>query len=399
MEQKTGIKLKFYHAIYIPVLFLSLFGVIASYSISGELLSSVMQMGIGLVIIFLVSKIRYQRINQWADLSLLLGFILLLITLFFGEGGGGRSLRIGNIQFQTFYAIAILTILYLATFLARVCERKKPNEPYLSKYTARYVLAIILIFTALMAIRNISTAILFFCTSMAITFIAGIRFKTLLLFILICAIGGAGYVYLGSLRNSAAQSEQVVSTDDERVGDRSTTASNRIKYWLTGETETVGYGKQMTLSKAAIARSLTHATGPGKGMMKKSMAEGDNDYIFALICEEMSTLAGIFIILLYTILFYQAILIAQKAKGNAEKKTHGYFIKFFATGIGVMIFGQAIIHIGANVGVIPATGQTLPFISRGLTTLVITCGMTGILINMGRQVDEKTIDHDEDLSV
>ena len=147
----------------------------------------------------------------------------------------------------------------------------------------------------------------------------------------------------------------------------------------------------MTLSKAAISRSIVSPSGPGKGLIKKNMAEGENDFIFALICEEFTFATGLAVLIIYVILFYQALFIARKAQGN--------FIRYFATGIGVLILLQALIHIGANTGVIPATGQTLPLISRGSVSLFFTCLVLGTLINMATHVIDQTDGEDEELAV
>lgn len=397
MKLQISNKLKFYHAIYVVVALLGAFSIYAAYSLTGNLIEPLLQFALAMLVIWGVSKIRYQRINTWSTLGLFVAIVLLFCTLIFGKGGGGRSIRIGSLQFQTFYFIACSIVLYLATFLAKKCEKKDPKDPYLSLHDTRYVFIIIAVCVAAIAARNLSTAILLFITSMAIVYVAGVRWKYLFVFAAICIFAGGLYLYIGDKKSEKATVENVM--DEEEHSGRGSTAMNRVKYWLTGESETVGYGKQMTLAKAAIARSFTRPTGPGRGMMKRSMAEGDNDYIFALICEELTIISALAIVILYMILFYQSILIARKAIGNPQKGTKGYFIKLFSVGIGVMIIGQATIHIGANVGVIPPTGQTLPFISRGASTLFMTCVMVGMLVNMGKQVDEKTMDDDEDLAV
>lgn len=391
-------KLRFYHAIYVVVALLCVFSLYAAFSLSGSLLAPLVQILIGWAIILSVTRVRYQILNQFSSLGLLLAFILLICTLLFGKGGGGRSLRILGIQFQSFYIATFLIILYISTFLAIKCEKLNPKEKYLHKEDTRFVLIIILISVGMIAVRNISTALLLTLSSVGVLYVAGADWRQLLKFALIGGLALGIYIGIGEFRKSDQEKDATVQ-NEVSVNGRGSTAMNRIKYWLTGESETVGYGKQMTLAKAAVARSFTRPTGPGKGMMKKNMAEGDNDFIFALICEELSIVAGVVIFVLYSILFYQSILIARKARGNPKKGTQGYFIKLFSTGIGLLILMQALIHIGANVGLIPATGQTLPFISRGITPLIITSIMIGILVNMAKQVDEKTIDPDDELEV
>lgn len=133
----------------------------------------------------------------------------------------------------------------------------------------------------------------------------------------------------------------------------------------------------MTLAKAAVARSGLSPTGPGKGILKQSMAEGENDFIFALICEEFGFVVGSIILFLYFIFFITTV--------QLSNKSGGIFAKLYAVGIGFLITAQGLVHIGANLGVIPATGQTLPFISKGGVTLLVSCFAVGILLNIAKQ--------------
>lgn len=375
----TG-KLKYYHGIWLMVLLLSVVSVLTSYSLTGQLILPLLQQLAGLVAIFAVSKISYKKYNRNSYLFLVIAFVLLVLTLIMRRGAGGRSISIGGHLIQTFYIISLCFIFYLCAFYAKHTNKGKEID----KVQTLWGLGWLMLFVGLIALRNISTAIILFITGMTIMFVAGVKVKYLFYTLLLCGALGGIYLAIGHAHN---KSDEVV----QGVENRSTTLDSRIQYWLYGKCESKAYGRQMTLSKAAISRSIVNPSGPGKGLIKKNMAEGENDFIFALICEEFTFATGLAVLIIYVILFYQALFVARKARGN--------FIRYYATGIGVLILMQALIHIGANTGVIPATGQTLPLISRGSVSLFFTCFALGTLINMARQVVDQTDGEDEELAV
>ena len=373
-------KLQYYHGIWLMVILLSIVSVLTSYSLTGELLLPLLQQLAGLVAIFGISKVSYKKYNRSSLLFLVIAFVLLVLTLIMRRGAGGRSISIGGHLIQTFYIVSICFIFYLCAFYAKHTNKGKEID----KVQTLWGLGWLMFFVGLIALRNISTAIILFITGMVIMFVAGVKFKYLVYTVLLCGALGGVYLAIGHAHN---KSEVAV----QGVENRSTTLDSRIQYWLHGKCESKAYGRQMTLSKAAISRSIVSPSGPGKGLIKKNMAEGENDFIFALICEEFTFGTGLIVLIVYVILFYQALFVARKARGN--------FIRYYATGIGVLILMQALIHIGANTGVIPATGQTLPLISRGSVSLFFTCFALGTLINMARQVVDQTDGEDEELMV
>ena len=375
----TG-KMKYYHGIWLMVLLLSVVSVLTSYSLTGQLMLPLLQQLAGLGAIYAVSKVSYKKYNRSSYLFLVIAFVLLVLTLIMRRGAGGRSISIGGHLIQTFYIISLCFIFYLCAFYAKHTNKGKEID----KVQTLWGLGWLMLFVGLIALRNISTAIILFFTGMTIMYVAGVKVKYLFYTLLLCGALGGIYLAIGHAHN---KSDEVV----QGVENRSTTLDSRIQYWLYGKCESKSYGRQMTLSKAAISRSIVNPSGPGKGLIKKNMAEGENDFIFALICEEFTFATGLAVLIIYVILFYQALFVARKARGN--------FIRYYATGIGVLILLQALIHIGANTGVIPATGQTLPLISRGSVSLFFTCFALGTLINMARQVVDQTDGEDEELAV
>lgn len=374
-------KLKFYHVLYVIAIVLCILSIYAAYSLQGTLWRPITNALICGITIIVVSYIDYRQLNRFASLGLVAAFILLIITLIAGSGGGGRSLELGSLSIQTFFIAAFLFVFYMATYLASHMQ----EDEHLERRDFVTIAIFFTIMVAMIALRNISTAVLLFGTGIVLLFIAGAKMSHILFYVAVMGICGYGYISIRPSHNQAASTE--VETE-EAHSDRGATGRNRITYWLTGKSDVQGYGSQMTRAKTAIARSAW-PTGPGRGIIKESMPEKENDYVFAMLCEELSVGMGIIITLIYGIFFYQCTLIARKAKGN--------FTRLFAIGIGILVAGQAIIHIAVNVGLIPATGQTLPFISRGITNMLVTSVAFGILINMAKNVDKKADAQDEEL--
>ena len=383
LKLKNIPSLKFYHIIYFCVAILVAVSVIASYSLTGELWQPILQGLGGFALMIVVSKINYQKINRFYQLFFVLAFLLLILTVIFGRGGGGRSLSLGFMSFQTFYLVTIFYLFYLCTKSAY----EMSNNIVLDGKKAAVRLSVFAIFTGLIAMRNISTAMLLFGTGLLVLYVSGIKLKYLGIFMLTIMLAGGLYIG-GSALKDKGKSEQVQT---EETKTRGGTGYNRIKYWLTGESDVEGYGRQMTLARTAVARSA-HLPQPGKGIIKDKMPEGENDFVFSLICEELSVWTGIGLLVLYFFIFFNiTFLISRKAKGN--------FVKLYSLAIALLMLGQVFIHVGTNINLIPATGQTLPFVSRGATALFATFFIFGTLINMGKQVLMNADADDTDLNI
>ncbi len=376
-------KLKYYHSTWLMVIILSAVSVLTAYSLTGSFIGPLFQQLFGIALIFGISKVSYKKYNTrtFSLCFFLIAAILLILTLIMKRGAGGRSISIGGVLIQTFYIVTICFTIYLCVFLARHTNKGKQLDPIQSFWA----LCWLLVFVVLIALRNFSTSVILLLTGISVLFVAGIRMKYLIGTLLICGILGGFYYAIGHARN---QNKDVTTQVSE---DRSTTMDSRIQYWLDGKCEEKAYGRQMMLSQAAISRSFFAPSGPGKGLIKKNMAEGENDFIFALICEEFHFFTGMLVFVCYVIIFFQSLFVARKAKGH--------FIRYYATGIGVLILLQAMIHIGANTSAIPATGQTLPLISRGSVSLFFTCFALGTLINMAKHVQDQTEGEDDDMLV
>lgn len=346
--------------ILILVIFLSVISLYAVSSSSDHLTSQLMHLGICFGAMFVFYKIDYRYLSGFSFFFLIIAFVLMVFTLLYGEKR--RAIAIFGQNIQTFYLIGFLVVFYVAKFLA---SRMNRGEELTIKEMAA-LFAVIGIFCGGIAIANLSTALILFFTCTVVLFIANVKMKYLVILVTAFAIGGITFLSLD-------------------IG-RSGTGKNRVAYYMSvvkGEQkqqavsrEMTDYGRQMTLAKAAIARSTWIPAGPGQGVIKKTLAQKDTDFVYSTVVEEVGIVGGVIIILLYLILFFRTMQIARKSDG--------FFGRVLAVGIGFWFTCQALVHIGVNCELLPATGQTLPLISRGGASLLFSGMMIGILLNISK---------------
>lgn len=334
---------------------ISILAVMSSAESAGGFIRHLMFIGLCFLSMFITYIISYKTLSKLAPAFALLAFILLVVTLLFGNEER-RGIQFGSFEFQTFYIIGFLVIFFIAKYLTAYIN----SGLEMSRNGLIILFGIVLMFTGGMAISNMSTAIIFFSTSLVVMFLGKVPGKYLLLFCAITAICGSIYLF---------------GTDSGR----SSTFRHRCDFYITND-NSEGYGDQMIKSKAAIARSGLLPAGPGQGVINKNLPEKDTDYVFTSVTEELGALVGIIILLCYLIIFYRSIHIAKNSEGP--------FGTLLAVGIGFWFCCQGLVHIGVNCGLIPATGQTLPFISRGGSSLLFAGLATGVLLNISKTETE-----------
>lgn len=345
--------------VLVVTIILSLISLYAVYSSTGKILTQLFHVALCFIGIYVFYKIDYRNLSQFSFLLLIIAFVLMIITLLTGEKG--RAIEIFGQNFQTFYFIGFFVVFYISKFLAL---RLNKDEQLTSKEVL-FLFLVIGLFCGGMALANLSTAIILFFTSLVVLFIGNVKLKYIFLFVFICMIGGIGILFLN-------------------IG-RGDTAKNRLSYYFSSEKKddkqpldkaTADYGRQMILAKAAISRSGLMPAGPGQGVIKKSLAQKDTDYIYSTVVEEVGIIVGIAILFAYLIFFYRSWMIARHSEGP--------FGMLLAIGIGFWFTCQALVHIGVNCELLPATGQTLPFISRGGASMLFSGIIVGTLLNISK---------------
>ncbi len=351
--------------ILILVVFLTAISVVMVYSMRGQVvLNHLKHLLFGYAGMFLVYHIDYRKAGAFAPFLLGVAILLLVLTML---SQAVRGVTIFGRDVQTFYIIGFLIIFYISNYIARQLH----NHGEISQPNVRYLFVLLTLFCGGIATMNMSTAIILFITGLVLFFVGGFRMKDI-----------AGLVGIVSAVLVVAMIVAVNLSDDKKANfGRMATFINRLEYYITKD-NTNGYGDQMILARAAIARSGFNPAGPGKGVIKNRLPEKETDYAFASLFEETGIVVGLAILFAYLIIFYRARKIAKEATGT--------FGRLLAFGIGFWFTCQALVHIGVNCELLPTTGQTLPFISSGGASLFVSGCAIGMLLNIGKVSNEES---------
>lgn len=308
---------------------------------------------LGICAMVFMMNVPYTFWKRFAKLAYWLSNAFLLSLPFIGIEAGGqkRWLGVGSLQFQPSEFTKIAVILYLSVY---VIDHRKEMANLWGFVKAGLVL---LLPVGLIAMSNFSSALLVALMGATILFVASPR-----VWYFGAAIAAA--VPLGAI---------AILLFPYRIG--------RITTWLDPWADPTNTGFQTIQSLYAVASGGLFGLGLGQSRQKTFIPEAHNDIIFAIICEELGLIGAALVILLFAVLIWRGIRIAMRAKDS--------FGMLVATGITAVIAFQSIINIGVVTNTIPNTGQPLPFVSYGGTSLLFLMAMVGILLNISRYPKER----------
>ena len=352
--------------------------VVGSGSTSGYLIKHMVLLIMGFAIIYGVHKIPYRYFSGGSVLMLPIVIILLIFTLAQGTTIGGanasRWIRIPfvGIGFQTSTLAGLVLMVYVARYLAKNKEKKINFKESLWQLWLPVGLILILILPA-----NFSTAAIIFSMVILVTFMGGYPTK------FISYILGIGLlVFLLFVL--------VVKAFPDAMPNRIQTWENRIKNFSKPE-GVENY--QVEKAKTAIATGRLVGLGPGKSVQKNFLPQSSSDFIFAIIVEEYGLVGGLLIVFIYFLLLFRVFIVVRK--------TTTIFGTLLVIGVGIPIIFQAAINMAVATNIFPVTGQTLPLISSGGTSIWMTCFALGMILSVSASKDEteETILDDNPLDI
>ena len=333
----------------------------------------------GFVWILVLTHTPY-RFFSLGILLMLVSVALLILTF------GTRWLSVFGTPFQPSELGKLACIIYVAFLLSK-------REKFTNERTVKYICIGVGIVCALILPFNLSTALILGTVCFLMMFIGLIPLKKLgrLLFNLFIA------ALLFSLLLGVIPEDII-----KQIFPRLVTWQNRIHTFI-GLTKTSNETQdttntyiipdenyQITHAKIAIARGGIIGKGPGQSVQRDFLPQAFSDFIYAIIIEEVGVVGGIVVLVLYLMLLIRVVIIARRC----EK----LFPKYLVLGCGLLIVFQALVHMAVSVGFFPVTGQPLPLISRGGTSIVITCTYIGIILSVshfGANMSEE--EEDEEL--
>jgi cell division protein FtsW len=349
--------------IWAIVILLSLFGILVVYSATGSLAYK-MEQGdtefylvrhsflilVSLIVMWLAHKIPYRSYALYARLGMYLSMPLLLFTYLFGSNlnEANRWLKIPVIN-QAFQPSDLAKLALIAALAAMLAKRQNNIKDF--KNTFVPIIIAIGIICCLIAMANMSTAILLLLTCLLIMFIGRVPLKFTLIVILV-----------GILSISAAA----------QFGQRGSTFFSRIESFL--DKSEVAY--QAEQSFIAIATGGFTGKGPGNSEQRNTLPHPYSDFIYAIIIEEYGLVGGASVLFLYLALLYRGMRIvaySQKAFGG-----------LLSAGLSFGLVIQALVNMAVAVGLGPITGLPLPLLSMGGTSLIFTGISLGIILSVSR---------------
>lgn len=314
----------------------------------------------GIFMIYIAHLLDYR---YYAGISKLLMYItvpLLVYTLLFGTNLNDASrwvkIPVINLTFQT----SDLAKLALITYLARTLTRKQESIKDVRKAFIPIMGSVLIVFV-LIALANLSTAMMLFGVSILLLIIGRISIKQI-------AVVCAGGVVLLML---------VVF-----LGPRRDTYKSRVNAFLHPELQTSDKTYQSDHSKIALASGGVLGKGPGNSTERNFLPHPYSDFIFAIIVEEYGTIGGLVVIALYLVLLYRCVRIV-----NRSPKAFGALL---AAGLSFSLTIQAFANMAVAVGLGPVTGVPLPLVSMGGTSMIFTCVAFGIILSVSRNIEESS---------
>ena len=318
---------------------------------------------IGFIIMYLVHKMDYKYFSRLSPIGIVISIHLLIFTLLKGvsEGGAARWLEIPGtpLTFQTSDFAKLVLIIFISRMLAQKQDELKDFKTILKFILFPIGIVCLFIFPA-----NFSTAALIFLTCLIIMFAGRVPFKFLFYVI------GSGFAFLMLIVFLIFYFPDAIP--------RGQTWKARVENFFNEDSKTNYQSEQ---SKIAVARGGALGQGPGNSTQRNFLPQAASDFIYAIIIEEYGSAMGFAILFLYMILFFRGIRILRKSE-----KTFGGLL---AVGLSFSLVFQALINMAVAVNLFPVTGQPLPLISMGGTSIWFTSISIGIILSVSRESIEE----------
>jgi cell division protein FtsW len=369
------------HVIWVIIVFLALVSLLTVYSATGSLAYKTQggnttyfmfkQLGfllVGITMIVLVHKIPYKFFIVFSLPALYFSIFMLGVTLISGQNlnDASRWFTVPGIglTFQPSEMAKLALIVYVARVLA---QHQKEDEPTYGAFWPIIIhsgIVCLLIFP-----ENLSTSLLLGGIVMLMMFLGRVPFKYLF--------------FTGAIGAAIVAMVLALAMNDVVLIDRAETWAARVERFLDDEDVINEYGSdyQMIQSKIAISTGGLMGKGPGNSDQRNFLPHPYSDFIYAIIAEELGFAGALLVLLSYFFLLGRIGVLV-----NSSNRT---FPAFMVLGLGLMLITQAFVNMGVAVGIFPVTGQPLPLVSMGGTSILFTCLAMGAILSVSRHNQEE----------
>ncbi|MEM9075722.1 MAG: FtsW/RodA/SpoVE family cell cycle protein [Bacteroidota bacterium] len=378
-------------AIWGVVALLALFSFLPVYSAStnlvyvnddgttlGHLVKHGVLLFLGFGIIYAVHRIPTHYFKGLSIIALPIVLILLAYTLTVETRIGGvtanRWIKIPfvGVNFQTSTLASVVLMIWIARYLTKIKDTQITFKESILPLWLPTALVVLLILP-----ENFSTAAIISFLVLILCFLGGYPLKYLFSMIGVGLVLGGMFLF-------------VLFKAPEVLPQRAGTWKSRIETFWSPEKADSDDLHQLTLAKIAVAEGGLVGKGAGKSVIKNMLSQSTSDFIFAIIIEEYGLLGGGALMFFYLLLLFRIVVVANSAKT--------IFSKLLVIGVGLPIVFQAFINMAVVVQLFPVTGQPLPLISMGGTSIWMTCMAIGIVLsasNKAENMEEESYDVDE----
>lgn len=346
--------------------------VVGSGTTFGYLFKHAVLLLMGICVIYAVHKIPYRYFKGLSIIAMPIIILLLIYTLAQGTTIGGANasrwiqVPFVGITFQTSTLASIVLLIHVARYLAKIKDKQVTFKESVVPLWLPVFVVLMLILPA-----NLSTTAIIFFMVLVLCFLGGYPWKYLM------GIIGAGILGLTMFVLTAKAFPGLFPN-------RVDTWISRIESFADDEDTEADY--QIEKAKIAIATGGIVGLGAGKSVMKNFLPQSSSDFIYAIIIEEYGLVGGLIMIFIYLLLLFRIVVVAHKSDST--------FGKLVVIAAGLPIVFQAFINMAVAVELFPVTGQTLPLISSGGTSIWMTCLAIGIILSVSAKRQEE-LEQDE----
>lgn len=314
----------------------------------------ILYLAMGYPIMLLVSLIDYRIIEKLRSLFMAISIVLLIAVLLWGRdlNGGKRWLVIAGISIQPSELAKFGLMIFMCSYMSR-----HRNEMSSFRYGMIPMLIAIGVIAGLVMLQpNMSMAVIIGFIGVVLLYLGGCDIKQLLI---LGAIAVVGFFVLASMA-------------DYRM--------DRLRSFGNPESDPQGTGYQLLQSYYAIGSGGLFGKGLNNSYQKLLyMTYGESDFIFAILCEEFGFIGGLVVIGMYAWIVFRGLVVSMRCRNR--------FGSLLAAGISIVFGFQVFVNIGVVTGLLPTTGQALPFISAGGTSLLVFLAAMGLLLSISRDTN------------
>ncbi|MBQ5992667.1 MAG: putative lipid II flippase FtsW [Clostridia bacterium] len=312
---------------------------------------------IGYPVMLMVSMIDYRLIERLRSVFLAVSILLLIAVLLWGQdlNGGKRWLPVAGITIQPSELAKFGLMIFMCSYMSR-----HKNEMHTFRFGMLPMLIAIGFIAGLVMLQpNMSMAVIIGFIGVVLLYLGGCDLKQLIILGVIAIIG---FFVLATMA-------------DYRM--------DRLRSFSNPEADKLGSGYQLLQSYYAIGSGGFFGKGLNNSYQKLLyMTYGESDFIFAILCEEFGFIGGLIVILMYAWIVFRGIVISMRCRDR--------FGSLLAAGISIVFGFQVFVNIGVVTGLLPTTGQSLPFISAGGTSLIVFLAAMGLLLSISRDLNPRT---------